>query len=292
MFHPSQIFNEKLRDGEEEKKAVCDSLLSQNLSSQKTKRSVSSLHFLEGKNYILIRQRCIGRQLICKICCTNPCAEHCTRASGIRLLRDEHLVLQDQSKVGDCYSLTRSYNPYGNHGLHQRQTTQDLPCADGCLHSAYAIAIGCKGSCLEVLKICVRNRCRTPLSSVESRSTRRLFVFALAQCAVSIHIGQVKDQVIALSTPRQAWEWHHAPSGKSVPARYKDDLTSAGYASNLERLMGKAGLWIHGHIHTSNDYEVQWDEGSTRIISNPRGNMKRNGSFENILFNPSFVVEV
>jgi hypothetical protein len=56
--------------------------------------------------------------------------------------------------------------------------------------------------------------------------------------------------------------------------------------------MGKAGLWIHGHIHTSNDYEVQWDEGSTRIISNPRGNMKRNGSFENILFNPSFVVEV
>jgi hypothetical protein len=56
--------------------------------------------------------------------------------------------------------------------------------------------------------------------------------------------------------------------------------------------MGKAGLWIHGHIHSSNDYAIQGDGGSTRIISNPRGNMKKNGSWENGQFNPSLVVEV
>ena len=85
---------------------------------------------------------------------------------------------------------------------------------------------------------------------------------------------------------------HHAPSGQSVPAHFKADLTSAGYASDLERLLGKSRLWIHGHTHTSNDYEIQGTGGSTRIISNPRGNMKKNGSFENALFNPSFVVDV
>jgi predicted phosphodiesterase len=85
---------------------------------------------------------------------------------------------------------------------------------------------------------------------------------------------------------------HHAPSGESVPARYKDDLTNAAYASDLGHMMGKAGLWIHGHIHTSTDYEIQRNSGTTRIICNPRGNMTKDGSFENVLFNPSFVVEV
>jgi Icc-related predicted phosphoesterase len=85
---------------------------------------------------------------------------------------------------------------------------------------------------------------------------------------------------------------HHAPSGQSLPAHYKTDLTSAAYASNLERLMGRAGLWIHGHIHSSNDYLLHGKGGSTRIISNPRGNMKKNGAFENAHFNPALVVEV
>jgi hypothetical protein len=52
------------------------------------------------------------------------------------------------------------------------------------------------------------------------------------------------------------------------------------------------GLWIHGHIHTSNNYELHGNGGATRIICNPRGNMTKNGSFENGLFNPSLVVDV
>ena len=81
---------------------------------------------------------------------------------------------------------------------------------------------------------------------------------------------------------------HHAPHPNSVPAHFAKDMLSAAYASDLSRLMGKAGLWIHGHMHHSVDYKVN----GTHIVSNPRGYMHKNGSFENPKFNPSFMVEV
>ena len=86
---------------------------------------------------------------------------------------------------------------------------------------------------------------------------------------------------------------HHAPSGESVPLRHEANLLSAAYASDLGRLMGKAALWIHGHIHDSVDYRLGPEEGSsTRVVSNPKGYMHKNGGYENPRFNPSFVVEV
>jgi hypothetical protein len=81
---------------------------------------------------------------------------------------------------------------------------------------------------------------------------------------------------------------HHAPHSKSVPANFAGDMLSAAYASDLTRLMGKAGLWIHGHMHHSLDYNVD----GTRIVCNPRGYMHKNGGFENSRFNPAFLVEV
>ena len=81
---------------------------------------------------------------------------------------------------------------------------------------------------------------------------------------------------------------HHAPHLLSIPELYKTDLLRAAYASDLTRLMGKAGLWIHGHIHTSRDYVVN----GTRIVCNPRGYCHKNGSFENVNFDMRFIVEV
>ncbi len=81
---------------------------------------------------------------------------------------------------------------------------------------------------------------------------------------------------------------HHAPHPNSVPAHFSKDLLSAAYASDLTSLMGKAGLWIHGHMHHSVDYNVN----GTRIVANPRGYMHKNGGFENPQFNPAFMVEV
>lgn len=81
---------------------------------------------------------------------------------------------------------------------------------------------------------------------------------------------------------------HHAPHPKSIAAHFARDLLSTAYASDLTRLMGKAGLWIHGHMHSSFDY---WVNG-TRIVANPRGYPHKNGGAENADFDPAFIVEI
>lgn len=80
---------------------------------------------------------------------------------------------------------------------------------------------------------------------------------------------------------------HHLPSALSVASRYKKDLLSACFASNLDRLFGFSDLWIHGHTHDSFDYMA----AETRVVCNPRGYCIR-GSEENLKFDPSLVVDV
>lgn len=75
-----------------------------------------------------------------------------------------------------------------------------------------------------------------------------------------------------LSTPfdgRTVVVTHHAPSARSLPPRFKNDILSAAYASDLDDLVEASGvkLWIHGHVHTSSDYLI----GETRVVCNPRG---------------------
>lgn len=62
---------------------------------------------------------------------------------------------------------------------------------------------------------------------------------------------------------------HHAPSEKSILDKYKNDLISAGFASNLDEFIIKTqpDLWIHGHVHACFDYYI----GKTRIICNSKG---------------------
>lgn len=79
---------------------------------------------------------------------------------------------------------------------------------------------------------------------------------------------------------------HHAPSKKSVPSHYLQDLLTAAYASNLDDAIAKSSvnLWIHGHLHHSVDYCI----GNTRIVSNPRGYPQE----FNPQFDPGFIVEI
>jgi Icc-related predicted phosphoesterase len=81
---------------------------------------------------------------------------------------------------------------------------------------------------------------------------------------------------------------HMAPSMQSVAVQYATDPVSAGYASNLEHLVEKADLWIHGHMHDSFNYSV----GKCRVVCNPCGYLTRGGGTENELFDPNFVVEM
>lgn len=80
---------------------------------------------------------------------------------------------------------------------------------------------------------------------------------------------------------------HHLPSMQSVSERYRSDILSACFASNLDELLGYSKLWIHGHTHDSFDYTAN----GTRVICNPRGYVPK-GVQENLEFNPSFIVEI
>lgn len=79
---------------------------------------------------------------------------------------------------------------------------------------------------------------------------------------------------------------HHAPSKRSVPKQYQDDTLSAAYASHLDHFISDshASLWVHGHIHEQQDYEV----GNTRVICNPRGYPGE----RNEHFTPNLIVDI
>ncbi len=79
---------------------------------------------------------------------------------------------------------------------------------------------------------------------------------------------------------------HHAPSKKSLPEGYEDDILNAAYASDLNEFVENSGasLWVHGHLHKPKDYFL----GSTHVICNPRGYPHE----ENNRFGPGCVVEV
>jgi len=81
---------------------------------------------------------------------------------------------------------------------------------------------------------------------------------------------------------------HHMPSADSVAERFKDDLLSACYASNLDHLFGSMALWCHGHTHDSFDYV----KNGTRIVCNPRGYSMTADDAENLDFDSELIVEI
>lgn len=81
---------------------------------------------------------------------------------------------------------------------------------------------------------------------------------------------------------------HHLPTPLSINERYVEEpLMNGGYASNLfeEIANSKAVLWIHGHTHSSCDYDVE----GTRVVCNPRGYYMNE---ENPKFDPTLTIEV
>ncbi|MEC5218666.1 putative phosphodiesterase [Actimicrobium sp. GrIS 1.19] len=80
---------------------------------------------------------------------------------------------------------------------------------------------------------------------------------------------------------------HHGCSMKSVGPRWRRDPVCAGFCSDLDTLVAKSDLWIHGHTHESFDYQI----GDARVIVNPRGYPTANG-YENGDFDSQLVVEI
>jgi calcineurin-like phosphoesterase family protein len=87
---------------------------------------------------------------------------------------------------------------------------------------------------------------------------------------------------------------HHAPLFASVEQRFRDDILTAAFASDLSDLIdspggsvsgsgGKITLWNHGHMHSSSDYVAH----GIRVLANPHGY-----GDENPRFDPSLTVEI
>jgi predicted phosphodiesterase len=92
---------------------------------------------------------------------------------------------------------------------------------------------------------------------------------------------------------------HHGPHPLSVHPRWLAPATlalNAAFVSNLTDLLGKADLWLHGHVHDSFSYQV----GRCRVLANPRGYLRnppavRRGEpaeYENPQFSSHLVVDV
>jgi len=80
---------------------------------------------------------------------------------------------------------------------------------------------------------------------------------------------------------------HHAPSSLSMDPIYEgSELNPCFYSDLPESFFQCAALWIHGHSHSSADYQHH----RTRVIANPRGYARRNGTVENEHFDPGLVV--
>lgn len=78
---------------------------------------------------------------------------------------------------------------------------------------------------------------------------------------------------------------HTAPSLRSIAAQYQADLLSAAFASNLDHVVQRTRLWVHGHTHAYRDYRL----GECRIISNPRGYARFD---EDMGFRPELICEI
>jgi predicted phosphodiesterase len=120
------------------------------------------------------------------------------------------------------------------------------------------------------------------------------------QEALLLHVASRRflAETLALPGPTVVLT-HHAPHFRSVAERYKSDILTAAFASDLSELLGvdkpEASespaaleapadvLWVHGHSHTSADYRI----GATRVLANPHGY-----GTENPAFDPKLILEV
>lgn len=84
---------------------------------------------------------------------------------------------------------------------------------------------------------------------------------------------------------------HHLPSDSAVDPQFADSYhMNGGFRSNLDDFIKKYSpdVWFFGHTHSSCDIMLH----QTRLVCNPRGYPRRNGSHENTEFNPTLTIKL
>jgi predicted phosphodiesterase len=74
-----------------------------------------------------------------------------------------------------------------------------------------------------------------------------------------------------------------------VHAKYAGDRLTPAFVSELpDTIFRGVDLWIHGHTHSPTDHY----RGECRVVSNPRGYLQKDGSYENLHFDSKLVIEI
>lgn len=133
--------------------------------------------------------------------------------------------------------------------------------------------------CLEALQMNDYKRIRR---SPDYRKLRPIDTRALHHASVR----QIEQFLKSGDPRRSVIITHHAPTILSLPEHRRKEIISCAYASHLDALieLHEPLLWIHGHIHHSQDYRL----ARTRILSNPRAYIDD----PNPNFNPSLIVDL
>jgi predicted phosphodiesterase len=86
---------------------------------------------------------------------------------------------------------------------------------------------------------------------------------------------------------------HYAPSLRSADPRYGVTPGTAGFCNAMDELIPYADVWMHGHLHCTNDYVVEGDAGgrrrSCRVVANPLGYANKG---EQAAFRPDLVIDI
>lgn len=107
---------------------------------------------------------------------------------------------------------------------------------------------------------------------------------------VALHmdsLGYLQRQLAEPFAGKTVVVTHHAPSFKSIQPQFENSAMSAAFASNQDGLVGRADVWIHGHTHFSQRYQI----GKCTVISNQRGYVTDSHA-KNTGFQDSCFVEV
>ena len=108
------------------------------------------------------------------------------------------------------------------------------------------------------------------------------------QHGVSFDAAAVRVEALAckawltdeLAAPKGDWDktvaiTHFAPSLRSADPRYGNQPGTASFCNADDALLPRADVWIHGHLHCRQDYRVDHAAGSTRVVCNARGHVRR-----------------
>jgi hypothetical protein len=86
---------------------------------------------------------------------------------------------------------------------------------------------------------------------------------------------------------------HYAPSLRSADPRYGVTPGTAGFCNAMDGLIPYADVWMHGHLHCTNDYVVEGQVDGLarrcRVVANPLGYANKG---EQEAFRPDLVIEV